>query len=127
MWCGKCGVSHPQNESCKYPDVPKSLWSLTCGGQQNDHLKDCLVQRGTSTLPVCKRSDGEGHTQENCTTIRVPCYKCGEMGHLADKCTQMGRFALRNKTILLSLQGGGSFNRELCANKWGTRKRKWEG
>ena len=39
MWCGKCRVSHPQNESCKYPDIPKSLWSPTCGGRQNDHSR----------------------------------------------------------------------------------------
>ena len=97
MWCGKCGVSHPQNESCKYPDVPKSLWCPTCGGRQNDHLKGCLGQRGTSTLPDCKRCEGEEHTQENCTAIRFPCYKCGEMGHLADKCTQMGRFGLQHQ------------------------------
>ena len=94
MWCGKCGVSHPHNESCKYPDVPKSLWCPTYGGRQNDHLKGCPVQRGTSTLPVCKRCEGEGHTQENCTAIRIPCYKCGEMGHLTGECTQMGRFSL---------------------------------
>ena len=97
MWCGKCGVSHPQNESCKYPDVSKSLWCPTCGGRQNDHIKGCPVQRGTSILQVCKRCEGEGHTQENCTATGVPCYKCGEMGHLADECTQMGRFALRHQ------------------------------
>ena len=57
MWCGKCGVSHPQNKPCRYPNVSKSLWCLTCGGQQNDHLKGCLVQRGTSTVPVCKRCE----------------------------------------------------------------------
>ena len=91
------GVSHPQNEPCRYPDVSKSLWCSTCGGRQNDHLKGCPVQRGTSTLPVCQRCEGEGHTQENCTAIRIPCYKCGEMGHLADKCTQMGRFGLRHQ------------------------------
>ena len=39
MWSGKCGASHPQNEPCRYPDVSKSLWCPTCGGQQNDHLK----------------------------------------------------------------------------------------
>ena len=97
MWCGKCGVSHPQNEPCKYPDVSKSLWCSTCGGQQNDHIKGCLVQKGTSLLQVCKRCEGEGHTLENCTATGDPCYKCGEMGHLAEECTQMGRFALRHQ------------------------------
>ena len=69
MWCGKCGVSHPQNEPCKYPNVSKSLWCSTCGGWQNDHFKGCPVQRGTSTLLICKRCGEEGHTQENCTGI----------------------------------------------------------
>ena len=32
MWCGKCGVSHPQNEPCRYPNVSRSLWCPTCGG-----------------------------------------------------------------------------------------------
>ena len=35
MWCGKCGISHPSNEPCRYPDVSKSLWRSTCGGRQN--------------------------------------------------------------------------------------------
>ena len=33
MWYGKCGVSHPQNEPCRCPDVSKSLWCSTCGGK----------------------------------------------------------------------------------------------
>ena len=32
MWCGKCGISHPQNEPCRYPNVSKSLWCSACGG-----------------------------------------------------------------------------------------------
>ena len=84
MWCGKCGVSQPQNEPCKYPDVSKSWWWSTCGGRQNDHIKGCPVQKRSSILQVCKRCEGEGHTQENCTATRVPCYKCGEMEHLAE-------------------------------------------
>ena len=28
---------------------------------------------------------------------QVPCYKCGEVGHLMGECTQMGRFALGNQ------------------------------
>ena len=97
MWCGKCGVSHPQNELCRYPDVSKSLWCSTCGNQQNDHLRGCPVEKGTSILQICKKCEGEGHTQENCTATGVPCYKCGKMGHLAGECTQMGRFALRHQ------------------------------
>ena len=97
MWCGKCGVSHPQNEPYKYPDISKSLWCLTCGGQQNDHIKGCPVQKGTSILQVCRRCEGEGHTQENCTAPGIPCYKYGEMGHLVEECTQMGRFPLRHQ------------------------------
>ena len=104
MWCGKCGVSHPQNEPCKYPNVSKSLWCSTCGGRQNDHLKGCPVQRGTSTLPICKRCGEEGHTQENCTAYQTSCYKCGEMGHLAYECTQMGRFGLRHQIYEPPLQ-----------------------
>ena len=104
MWCGKCGVSHPHNEPCKYPNVSKSLWCSTCGGRQNDHLKSCPVQRGTSTLPICKRCGEEGHTQENCTAYQTSCYKCGEMGHLAYECTQMGRFGLRHQIYEPPLQ-----------------------
>ena len=91
MWCGKCGVSHPQNELCRYPDVSKSLWCSTCGGRQNDHVRGCPVEKGTSILQICRKCEGEGHTQENCTATGVPCYKCGKMGHLAGECTQMGR------------------------------------
>ena len=47
MWCGKCGISHPQNEPCRYPDVSKSLWCSTCRGRQNDHVRDCPVKKGT--------------------------------------------------------------------------------
>ena len=97
MWCGQCGVSHPQNEPCRYPDVSKSLWCSTCGGRQNDHIKGCPVEKGTSILQICKKCEGEGHIQENCTATRVPCYKCGKMGHLGGECTQMGRFALRHQ------------------------------
>ena len=104
MWCGKCGVSHPQNEPCKYPNVSKSLWCSTCGGRQNDHLMSCPVQRGTSTLPICKRCGEEGHTQENCTAYQTSCYKCGEMGHLAYECTRMGRFGLRHQIYEPPLQ-----------------------
>ena len=94
MWCGKCGVSHPQNEPCKYPNISKSLWCSTCGGRQNDHQRGCPVKRGTSTLLICERCGGEGHTKENCPAYQTSCYKCGEMGHLAYECTQMGRFSL---------------------------------
>ena len=45
MWCGKCGVSHPQSEPCKYPEVSKSLYCSTCGDQQNDHIKGCPVKK----------------------------------------------------------------------------------
>ena len=117
MWCGKCGVSHPQNELCKYPDVSKSLWCSTCGGRQNDHIKGCPVQKGTSILQVCRRCKGEGHTQENCTATGVPCYKCGEMGHLAEECTQMGRFALRHQIYDPPSNGGGTLDRKLCTSK----------
>ena len=96
MWCGKCGVSHPQNEPCRYPDVSKSLWCLTCGDRQNDHIKGCPVEKGTSIIQICKKCEGEGHIQDNCTATGVPCYKCGKIGHLAGECTQMGRFALRH-------------------------------
>ena len=95
MWCGKCGVSHPPNEPCQYPEVSKSLWCPSCGGRQNDHLKGCPAERGTSLIEVCKNCGDEGHTQENCTLTGVPCYKCGKMGHIAGECTQMRRFALR--------------------------------
>ena len=46
MWCGKSGISHPQNELCRYTDVSKSLWCSTCGGRQNDHIRGCPVQKG---------------------------------------------------------------------------------
>ena len=97
MWCGKCGISHLQNEPCRYPDVSKSLWCSICGGQQNDHVRGCPVEKGTSMIQICKKCEGEGHTQENCTTSGVPCYKCRQMGHLARECTQMERFALRHQ------------------------------
>ena len=32
MWCGKCGISHPQNEPCQYPNVSKALWCSSCMG-----------------------------------------------------------------------------------------------
>ena len=32
MWSGKCDISHPQNEPCRYPNVSKSLWCSACGG-----------------------------------------------------------------------------------------------
>ena len=83
MWCDKCGVFHPQNEPCRYPDVSKSLCCSTCGGQHNDHVRGCAVEKGTSILQICKKCEGEGHIQENCTTTGVPCYKYGKMGHLA--------------------------------------------
>ena len=65
MWCGKCGISHPQNEPCRYPDVSKSLWCSTCGGRQNDHVKGCPEEKGTSIIQICKKCEGEGHPQEN--------------------------------------------------------------
>ena len=55
MWCSKCGVSHPLNELCKYPDVPKSLWCSSCGGRQNDHMKGCPAEKGTSMIEICKK------------------------------------------------------------------------
>ena len=48
-------------------------------------------------IQICKKCEGKGHTQENCTTAGVSCYKCGKMGHLAGESTQMGRFALRHQ------------------------------
>ena len=73
------------------------MWCSTCGGQQNDHVRGCPVEKRTSILQICKKCEGEGHIQENCTATGVSCYKCGKMGHLAGECTQMGRFALRHQ------------------------------
>ena len=56
MWCGKCGISHPQNKPCKYQDVSKSLWCSTCGGRQNDHIKGCPVEKGTFILQICRKT-----------------------------------------------------------------------
>ena len=81
----------------QYTYHQKSLWCSTCGGRQNDHVRDCPVERGTSIIQICKKCEGDGHVQENCTATGVPCYKCGKMGHLAGECTQMGRFALRHQ------------------------------
>ena len=73
------------------------MWCSTCGGRQNEHVKGCLTEKGTSMIQICKKWEGKGHTQENCTATGVSCYKCGKMGHLAGECTQMGRFALRHQ------------------------------
>ena len=109
MWCDKCGISHPSNEPCKYPEVPKSLWCSSCGGRQNDHLRGCPAVRGTSMIKICKKCGEEGHIQENYTLTRVPCYKCGEMGHIAGECTQMARFALRHQIYDPPSQGSRPF------------------
>ena len=109
MWCHKCGISHPSNEPCKYPEVPKSFWCSSCGGRQNDHMRGCPAVRGTSMIKICKKCGEEDHIQENCTLTGVPCYKCGDMGHIAGECTQMGRFALRHQIYDSPLPGTRPF------------------
>ena len=50
MWCGKCGVYHQPNETCRYPDVSKALWFSSCGNRQNDHIKGCPTEKGPSMM-----------------------------------------------------------------------------
>ena len=97
MWCGKCGMAHSPKELCEYPDVPKSLWCPSCGSRQNDHVRGCPVERGTSMIKTCQKCGKEGHTQEDCMLTRVPCYKCWDLGHIAGECSQMERFAIRHQ------------------------------
>ena len=98
MWCGKCGISHLHRMN----HVDTQMYQNHCGVQpvgvdKMTTLKVVPVEKGTSMIQICKKCEGEGHTQENCTATGVPCYKCGKMGHLAGECSQMGRFALRHQ------------------------------
>ena len=72
MWCGKCGISHPQNEPCRYPDVSKALWCPNCGGQQNDHVKGCPVEKERQSCKSVRNGRGRVILKKTVPSLGFP-------------------------------------------------------